>query len=159
MTITLHSAYVHVVCSETNLEVVLSAEPNALNSDLLRSLPDDGPVVMVNLVRFRERSLDGNGSGWDAYLRYGRANMPLMKKVGGTNLWTGHVEAAAFGEQSTAPWDWIALVSYPSKAAFLQMITSPEYQVINTDRENGVEEMVILSATEAYSKFDLHRTT
>jgi hypothetical protein len=34
-----------------------------LNEEFLRSLPDDGPVVMVNLVRFRERSLDGSGSG------------------------------------------------------------------------------------------------
>lgn len=23
------------------------------------------PVVMVNLMRFRERALDGDGSGWD----------------------------------------------------------------------------------------------
>ena len=44
------------------------------------------PVVMVNLVRFRERSLDGNGSGWDAYTRYSQADMPLLKRLGGTVL-------------------------------------------------------------------------
>lgn len=40
-----------------------------LNADLLRSLPDDSPVVMINLVRLRERALNGEGSGWDAYQR------------------------------------------------------------------------------------------
>ncbi len=43
------------------------------NTDLLRALPDEGPVVMVNLVRLRAQSRDGQGSGWDAYQRYSRA--------------------------------------------------------------------------------------
>ena len=30
-----------------------------LNDAALRALPDDAPVVMLNLMRFRERSLDG----------------------------------------------------------------------------------------------------
>lgn len=40
------------------------------NEEALKALPDDGPVTMLNLMRFRERSLDGKASGWDAYLRY-----------------------------------------------------------------------------------------
>ena len=40
-----------------------------LNVRGLKELEHQGPVVMVNLMRFRERSLDGDGSGWDAYLR------------------------------------------------------------------------------------------
>ena len=39
---------------------------------------------MVNLVRFRGRSRDGTGSGWDVYSRYSRADIPLLKRVGGT---------------------------------------------------------------------------
>jgi hypothetical protein len=37
-----------------------------LNIEALATLPDDAPVVMLNLMRFRGKSLDGNGSGWDA---------------------------------------------------------------------------------------------
>ena len=48
-----------------------------LHAELLASLPDKDPIVMVNLVRFREHSLDGDGSGWDAYSRYSKADMPL----------------------------------------------------------------------------------
>ena len=127
--------------------------PKGLNQEFVRGLSDKGPVVMVNLVRFREISLDGNGSGWDAYSRYSKGDMPLLKKVGGTILWAGHVEGAAFGTLGDGRWDWVVIVSYPSRAAFLEMMTSPEYAEANVDRENGVEDHVILAANETYSKF------
>ncbi len=127
--------------------------PTDLNEEFVRSLPDDGPVVMVNLVRFRERSLDGSGSGWDAYTRYSESDMPLLKRVGGTVLWAGHVEGAALGDLGGSRWDWVVVVRYPSRAAFLSMMTSPEYALANRDRENGVEDHVILAANQSYSKF------
>jgi uncharacterized protein (DUF1330 family) len=127
--------------------------PTDLNEEFVRSLPDDGPVVMVNLVRFRERALDGSGSGWDAYTRYSEADMPLLKRVGGTVLWAGHVEGAALGDLDEGRWDWVVVVLYPSRAAFLSMMTSAEYGAANVDRENGVEDHVILAANQSYSKF------
>jgi uncharacterized protein (DUF1330 family) len=130
----------------------VSDGPHDLNRQFLSALPDDGPVVMVNLVRFRERSLDGNGSGWDAYTRYSQADMPLLKRVGGTVLWAGHVEGAAVGDLGDGRWDWVVVVLYPSRAAFLSMMTSPEYALANVDRENAVEDHVILAAKESYSK-------
>ncbi len=129
--------------------------PKDLNDEFVRSLPDQGPVVMVNLVRFRERSLDGNGSGWDAYSRYSKGDMPLLKKVGGTIIWAGNVEGAALGDLGEGRWDWVVLVHYPSRAAFLEMMTSPEYARINGDRENGVEDHVILAANQTYTKVKL----
>lgn len=41
----------------------MAAQPHELTESLIRSLPDQGPVVMVNLVRFRDRAPDGGGSG------------------------------------------------------------------------------------------------
>ena len=129
--------------------------PKDLNDEFVRSLPDQGPVVMVNLVRFRERSLDGNGSGWDAYSRYSKGDMPLLKKVGGTIIWAGNLEGAVLGDLGEGRWDWVVLVHYPSRAAFLEMMTSPEYALINGDRENGVEDHVILAANPTYTKVKL----
>lgn len=40
----------------------------------------------------------------------------------------------------------------PSRAALLEMMTSPEYSAINVDRENGVEDHVILIVNQTYSK-------
>ena len=108
---------------------------------------------MVNLVRFREHSRDGDGSGWDAYLRYSKADVPLLKREGGIILWAGHVEGAALGDLGDGRWDWVVVVWYPSRAAFLAMMTSSEYAIANVDRENAIEDHVILAANETYSKF------
>jgi uncharacterized protein (DUF1330 family) len=130
----------------------MAERPKHLNEDFVRSLPDAGPVVMLNLVRFSERSRDGDGSGWDAYLRYSRATMPLIKGCGGTVLWAGDAEGLAFGDMGDARWDYVVLVRYPSRATFLEMVTSDAYAAANVHRENGVEDHVIMATTETYSK-------
>jgi hypothetical protein len=48
-----------------------------LNMEGLEALRHQGPVVMVNLMRFFERSRDGDG--WDAYLRYSALTVPMIK--------------------------------------------------------------------------------
>ncbi|MEC7915539.1 MAG: DUF1330 domain-containing protein, partial [Actinomycetota bacterium] len=44
----------------------------------LEQLDVDEPVVMLNLMKFRDQSLDGDGSGWDAYQRYSRGVIGLL---------------------------------------------------------------------------------
>lgn len=124
-----------------------------LNEAALKTLPDDGPVTMLNLMRFRERSLDGNGSGWDAYLRYSALTIKLIKARGGTIIWTGNAEAVALGEPDRHRWDYVALVRYPSRAAFMDMMTSADYAAANVHRENGCADHAILAVKETYRKF------
>lgn len=131
----------------------MSAAPHDLNVDFVASLPDEGPVVMVNLVRFREQALDGSGSGWDAYLRYSKGFSAELKKVGGYILWSGHVEGASLGDISERPWDFVVLVHYPSRADFLKTLTSPEYLAANVHREAALADHVILASKEAFSRF------
>lgn len=124
-----------------------------LNDEALRALPDDAPVVMLNLMRFRETSLDGDGSGWDAYLRYSRLSIRLIKAQGGTIIWTGDAEAVALGVPERHRWNYAALVRYPSRAAFLAMMHSPEYAEANVERENGCADHAIVAMRETYRKF------
>ena len=125
-----------------------------LNIEGLAALDRQAPVVMVNLMRFRERSLDGDGSGWDAYLRYSALTVPMIKARGGTLLWTGNASAVALGPQAGNQWDYVALVYYPSLAAFLDMMTSADYETLSDPhRRNGCAEHVIIATAEAYSKF------
>ena len=125
-----------------------------LNIEGLKDIDPEGPVVMVNLMRFRERSLDGDGSGWDAYLRYSALTVPMIKARGGTLLWTGDTKAVALGAEEGNRWDYIALVYYPGVAAFLDMMTSADYETrCDPHRRNGCEEHVIICTKEAYSKF------
>src|SRR5437868_12186168 len=134
---------------------------NGMGVDLLNikgmsELDQAAPVVMLNLMRFRERSLDGDGSGWDAYLRYSALTVPMIKARGGTLLWTGSAKAVALGPQAGNKWDYVALVYYPSVAAFLDMMTSPDYEDLSDPhRRNGCAEHVIIATGEAYSKFKM----
>jgi uncharacterized protein (DUF1330 family) len=119
------------------------AGPKEMNAELIASLPDSGPVVMVNLLRLRDRA---------AYERYSEITMPLIKARGGTVLWAGDGEGVAFGDPTGDHWDYVVLVRYPSRAAFLDMARSPEYAAANVHREQAVVRHVILASTETYSK-------
>ena len=125
-----------------------------LNVKGLKEAGPEGPIVMVNLMRFRERSRDGDGSGWDAYLRYSTLTVPMIKARGGTLLWTGDAKAVALGEEAGNQWDYLALVYYPTVAAFIDMMTSADYETrCDPHRRNGCEDHVIICTKEAYSKF------
>lgn len=131
---------------------------NMLNIAGLEGLDPKAPVVMLNLMRFHARSRDGDGdgSGWDAYLRYSAITVPMIKARGGTLLWTGEAKAVALGPQQGNDWDFVALVSYPTVAAFLDMMTSEAYErEADPHRVNGCAEHVIIAASEAYSKFKM----
>jgi uncharacterized protein (DUF1330 family) len=130
----------------------MTAGPKELNEAFLRSLPDEGPVVMLNLVRFRPRSLDGQGTGWDAYVRYSQGFMPLLKACGGAIVWAGEAEGLAYGDLGDRRWDYVVLVRYPSRAAFLETVTSEAYAAANAHREAGVENHVIIASRQTYPK-------
>jgi uncharacterized protein (DUF1330 family) len=74
-------------------------------------------------------------------------------KGGRRNDPAGNVEGAAYGDPKAKRWEFVVLVRYPSRKAFLKMVTSPEYAQANVHRENGVDDHVILASTETYSKF------
>ena len=115
--------------------------------DALRGHPDQGPVTMLNLLKFRPQSLDGSGTGQEAYGRYAEVAQRLVHERGGHVIWAGRVDQAALIEGGDARWDVAMLVYYPGRAAFLDMVTSPEYQRANLDRQNGLERHVVLAAT------------
>src|SRR6478735_3651824 len=121
-----------------------------LNVKGLQALDPLAPVVMVNLMRFRERSLDGDGSGWDAYLRYSALTVPMIKARGGTLLWTGNARTVALGPQDGNQWDYVALVYYPSVAAFIDMMTSADYENLSDPhRRSGCAEHMIIATAKA----------
>ena len=124
-----------------------------LHDDVLASISDDVPVVMVNLMKFKAQSDDGNGRGWDAYVRYSKAVSPLLKARGAAIIWTGRAHGTAFGPTEFGDWDYVALVRYRSKADFRSMIASAEYAVANVHRLGGVERHVIVATEEAYGRF------
>ena len=116
------------------------------NVDALRESRDEGPVTMINLIKYREQSLDGNGTGRAAYARYTRPVQKMVEARGGKVLWAGPVAEAALHEGGDVDWDWALLVYYPSRAAFVDMATSAEFLAANEHRMNGVEKHIIMAS-------------
>lgn len=103
---------------------------------------DDGPFVMVNLLKFKERAdyadgSDGHLSGREAYARYAAGVGACLEAVGGKALFAGAVTELLIGEVED-PWDMVALAQYPSRVAMMAMVRSPEYQAIEKHRIAGL---------------------
>jgi uncharacterized protein (DUF1330 family) len=111
-----------------------AADPERLNEqgfgEFAARAEDGSPVVMLNLLRFKP---DG---GEERYMEYGAAVAPSLEKVGGRIVWAGRPAAPLLGERR---WDMVALVEYPSRQAFLDMIGSPGYQEIGHLRTEALE--------------------
>ena len=104
--------------------------------------PDNGPFVMVNLLKFKDtvEYADGSNpdlSGVQAYSRYGTAIQACLTSVGGRQIYAGPVTGLMIGEVEEL-WDMVALVEYPSLTAMQKMVSSPEYQAIEKHRKAGL---------------------
>ena len=120
---------------------------NPFELDALKNCPKEGPVYMVNLVKYREKSLDGDGSGRDAYMRYGSVVQPMLETLGAVVIWMGSVDHLALSEGGDTDWDVVQLVYYPSRDTFIEMVTSEEYLAANEHRANGTEKHVIFASS------------
>jgi uncharacterized protein (DUF1330 family) len=106
-------------------------------SDLTRFLDgEDGPVVMLNLLRFRE---DG---GRERYLEYARATAAVLARVGGEVVYAGDGETALVAEDGQA-WDAVLCVRYPGRRAFGEMVADPDYRQLARLRADALEEAVL----------------
>ncbi|MBU1375477.1 MAG: DUF1330 domain-containing protein [Alphaproteobacteria bacterium] len=103
---------------------------------------EDGPFVMVNLLKFKPKAEYADGSdtdlsGADAYARYGDRVRELVEGLGGKVRYSGDVTGLLLGEVEDL-WDMVALAEYPSLAAFRAMALSPEMQAIEHHRKAGL---------------------
>lgn len=102
---------------------------------------EDGPFVMINLLKFHDRAQYEDGdrglSGAEAYAQYGQRVLRLVEERGGRPLYDGSVTGLLVGEVEEN-WDRVALVEYPTLAAFSDMLASPEYQEAAVHRTAGL---------------------
>ncbi len=132
-----------------------SIEPSdAQLQELISATGDDHPIVMINLLRLRDRAEYPPGSdaepcsGREAYQRYGMAVFPMLTEAGGKILWLGSAKQVVIGPEGES-WDEAILVQYPSRSAFLSMVTRPDYQKIAVHRSSALaDSRLIATATE-----------
>ncbi len=104
--------------------------------------PDDGPFVMVNLLRFHASAeytdgTDAHLTGREAYERYAGGVRSLIEGLGGRVVYSGAVTGLLLGEVEDL-WDAVGLVEYPSLEAFQRMVLSPEMRAIERHRVAGL---------------------
>jgi uncharacterized protein (DUF1330 family) len=104
--------------------------------------PDDGPFVMVNLIKFKERAEYADDpsidiSGREAYALYGQAVSKVVEGRGGRVIYSGDVTGLLLGEVGEL-WDMVALVEYASQAAFMEQMSSPDRASIERHRHAGL---------------------
>ncbi|HYW03531.1 MAG TPA: DUF1330 domain-containing protein [Gammaproteobacteria bacterium] len=112
----------------------------------------DQPVVMINLLRFRERATYAAGSGdspcsgEEAYQRYAEVAGRMLQRIGGRMLWLASVDQVVIGEDAES-WDEAILVQYPSRKAFLEMLQIPEYRDATRHRDAALEDSRLFACT------------
>ncbi len=119
----------------------MSIEPTPEQFQRLATSEDPGPVVMLNLLRFKDRAdgIDAEDgiTGAEAYARYGAAVLAHLERVGGRVLMALNAEESVIGPEP-GEWDMVLLAEYPSRKAFLEMIGDPAYQAVHGHRAAGV---------------------
>jgi uncharacterized protein (DUF1330 family) len=104
--------------------------------------PHEGPIHMLNLLRYREVAAYEDGtqaSGAQAYETYAGLARPFLAETGASVLWYGSEGSALIGPPGER-WDAAFVVAYPSKQAFLKMALSPGYQAIVHHRTAALED-------------------
>ena len=106
---------------------------------------DDGPIWMVNLMRYREHAVYADGrdtdlSGRQADDRY--APFGPFRTIGAELVFLSDVEAPFPGVDQE--WDRIAVVRYPSRRSFLQMQTLPEYLELHEHKDAGMASTFVI---------------
>lgn len=108
--------------------------------------PDqDGPVWMVNLMKYREfadygderkASISGRQAD-DAY-----APLETLAAIGARPVFFGDVDQQLLGE---APiWDRIAVVKYPTRRSFIDMQSRPEFQAAHQHKDAGMQQTIVI---------------
>ena len=113
----------------------------------LAARPADAPVLMVNLLEFNQPG------GLDRYLQYGRKVQPHLQRVGATIRYAGTAPAVLIGDGQRPWWDAILIVEYPTPAAFVEMVTDPEYAKVHEHRAAALERGELI-ATSTWSFAD-----
>lgn len=121
--------------------------PTSEQIQALLSHPDDGPVVMLNLLRFKPQADAAAESGQASYERYAIAMRQVVESEGGRFLWAGTVDGVVVGPPDAEGFHVAGIVEYPSRKKFVEIATSAKVQEIGLDRAAGLESQWLLATT------------
>jgi hypothetical protein len=103
-------------------------DPTRESFDAFKALPRDVPINMLNLVQFYDSAQypedhPNAANGWTGARAY--------------KEYSGAMESMVIGPQDEK-WDSAFIARYPSSAAFMEMITDPDYKKAVVNRQAAV---------------------
>jgi hypothetical protein len=109
------------------------------------SAEDDGPIWMVNLMKYREIAdyEDGREStitGKEADNLY--APIEVLSEIGAEIVFIGDVETQLLGDDPK--WDRVAVVKYPTRRSFVEMSSRKDFQEKYVHKEAGMQKTIVM---------------
>ena len=108
---------------------------------------DEGPVFMLNLLKFKSQTQDGKLSGAESYTKYGELAGPVVAKHGGKLVWSGVPTQQLIGDMDY-DWDLVLLVSWPKRQNLIDLGSDPDYEAIAHYRGDGLVRSVLIAMDE-----------
>jgi len=86
-----------------------------------------GPLVMLNLLKYKGTVGETGETGKEAYTTYLNAAAPFLKKVNAEVLFFGSPEHMLIGPMDEELWDAVIVVKYGSFTDFIKMAKAEGY--------------------------------
>lgn len=133
------------------MEVKNRVRPNQEQMQGFMQPGPDGPIYMVNLLKYKEVAEYEDGretglTGRQAYEIYAGAVAELLVEFGGGVVFGGEVSRLMLGEVEDL-WDEVAIAMFPSRKAMLEMMMSPTTQEIGQHRAAGLAGQLNIETT------------
>lgn len=105
---------------------------------------DDGPIWMVNLMKYREKADYADGrqadiTGKEADDLY--APLGPLKAIGAQVVFLADVDSQFLND--SPKWDRVGIVKYPSRRSFIEMQTRKDFQELHHHKEAGMAETIV----------------
>lgn len=130
-----------------------SIDPTAEQVRAMRDADQDAPVVMLNLLKFREEAVYpaememAPCTGVEAYQRYQYAFVEAVGDVSRAQvLYDGPCEQVFIGMagSSETDWDKVLIIRYPERRNFLAMMANEDYRQALVHRYAGLERTILI---------------
>jgi hypothetical protein len=121
---------------------------------------EDGPVWMVNLMRYRQQAAYADGrdatmSGREADDRY--RPVDVLAAIGAAPVLFADVDAQLLGDSPR--WDRVGVVRYPTRRSFIEMQSRDDFRARHVHKAAGMAETIVAACRPLPSPADdLDRT-
>ena len=122
-----------------------TTEPTEAQLIKLNSLPLDKPVAVLNLLQFNAKAQyqpedpeynteAANITGVEAWATYGATAGKHIIALGGRVVFSTAVDQVLIGSED-AQWDQAAIMYFPTRKAFMEMLSDPAFQKVSRHRK------------------------